>query len=185
MKYYAFKDSINTSELKQFRLDHNLTRSQMADFLNISKRTLEKYETVEKEVSGCLVSLFRIIKEYPELIDKYKMPKQTYSLRLYYMENDDINTVIDVDVINRKVKFKNFTNNLLARAFGNKEEVTYEDYEEFLQSRCFPKTRDKMKIQLEMLGIPFYDPLLIIEKTSGKLADDNFYIKIERGIDND
>ena len=34
--------------------------------------------------------------------------------------------------------------------------------------------------QLEGLGIPFYDPILIIEKTAGRMAEDDFWIKIER-----
>ena len=37
-----------------------------------------------------------------------------------------------------------------------------------------------MKLQLKELGIPFYDPLLIIEKTEGRMADDHFWIRIER-----
>ncbi len=89
------------------------------------------------------------------------------------MEKDNINTVIDVNMINRKVSFKNFTSNILSRAFGNKEEATYEDFEDFLKSRCFPPSRDKLKIELEKLNIPFYDPLLIIEKTKGRMADND------------
>ena len=89
-------------------------------------------------------------------------------------------TIIDIDEIERKVKIQNYTRNLLYRAFGVNTEPTFEDYEEFLESRCFPRTRDKMKIELKMLDIPFYDPLMIIEKTQGRMADDDFWIKIER-----
>ena len=46
--------------------------------------------------------------------------------------------------------------------------------------RCFPETRDKMKLELKKLGIPFYDPMLIIEKTQGRMAEDEFSIRIER-----
>ena len=56
----------------------------------------------------------------------------------------------------------------------------YEDYEEFLESRCFPRERDKIKIELKRLGIPFYDPMMIIEKTEGRMAEDDFWIKIVR-----
>ena len=66
------------------------------------------------------------------------------------------------------------------RAFGVNETPSFEDYEEFIESRCFPRTRDKMKIMLEGLGIPFYDPILIVEKTGGRMAEDDFWIKIER-----
>ncbi len=39
---------------------------------------------------------------------------------------------------------------------------------EFLESRCFPRTRDKMKLVLEDIGLPFfYDTFMIIEKDAG------------------
>ena len=66
------------------------------------------------------------------------------------------------------------------RAFGVREYPTYEDYEEFLESRCFPRTRDKMKRELKRLDLPFYDPLMIIEKTEGRMAEDDFWIKMEK-----
>ncbi len=66
------------------------------------------------------------------------------------------------------------------RAFGRNEHPSFTEYENFLRSRCFPEERDKLKIVLKDLGIPFYDPLMIIEKTDGRMAEDNFWIKIER-----
>ena len=51
---------------------------------------------------------------------------------------------------------------------------------EFLESRCFPESRDKMKLILKDLGLPFYDPIMIIEKTAGRMAEDDFWIRIER-----
>ena len=36
------------------------------------------------------------------------------------------------------------------------------------ESRCFPKTRDHAKDILKEMGLPFYDPLLIIEKQMGE-----------------
>lgn len=182
MKKYAFKEELTSDDIKNFRELNNLTRSDLADLLNVSKRTVEGWEISNKKIYGPITSLLRIFNEYPEYIEKYRIPKKEYPLRLYYMENSNINTIIDVDITRHKVKIKNFTNNLLDRAFGPKEEVTYEEYEEFLESRCFPRTRDKMKIQLEMIGIPFYDPMLIIEKTKGRMAEDNYYIEIERGL---
>ena len=66
------------------------------------------------------------------------------------------------------------------RAFGVNESPSFKEYEEFMESRCFPRERDKMKIMLEALDIPFYDPILIIEKTQGRMAEDEFWLKIER-----
>ena len=65
-------------------------------------------------------------------------------------------------------------------AFGVNQAPTFEEYEEFLESRCFPSTRDKMKLELMRLEIPFYDPLTIIEKTEGRMAEDDFWIEVVR-----
>ena len=62
----------------------------------------------------------------------------------------------------------------------NQQKPDIEDYREFLESRCFPRTRDKMKLVLKDLGIPFYDPYLIIQKTEGRMAEDDFWIRIEK-----
>ncbi len=37
-----------------------------------------------------------------------------------------------------------------------------------------------MKLILKDLDLPFYDPMLIIEKTEGRMAEDDFWIRIER-----
>ena len=37
-----------------------------------------------------------------------------------------------------------------------------------------------MKLMLEHFDLPFYDPMLIIEKTKGRMAEDDFWILIER-----
>lgn len=67
---------------------------------------------------------------------------------------------------------------MLARAFGVKLTPTFADYEKFLESRCFPRTRDKMKLLLEELDLNSYDPLAIIEKTKGRMAEDAMWIRI-------
>ncbi len=37
-----------------------------------------------------------------------------------------------------------------------------------------------MKLTLRELDLPFYEPLLIIEKTQGRMAEDDFWLRIER-----
>ena len=37
-----------------------------------------------------------------------------------------------------------------------------------------------MKLMLKELGLPFYDPLMIIGKTKGRMAEDDFSIEIKR-----
>ncbi len=37
-----------------------------------------------------------------------------------------------------------------------------------------------VKVRYRELDIPFYEPMLIVEKMAGRMAEDNFWIKIER-----
>ena len=178
---YAVSDGINGKELKIFRKIHNLSRDELAELLNISKRTIEKYENSDDLIHGPIVLLMKMLNDNPDYISSIVIPKMEYPLRLLYMKGNKINTIIDVSLIDRKIRVKNYTNNIIDRAFGNKENITFEDYEKFLESRCFPKTRDKMKIQLDLLNLSYYDPLMIIEKTKGEMADDDYHVEIIRG----
>lgn len=101
-------------------------------------------------------------------------------VRMWYMYKNKVCTLIDVDEVKQIVQIKNYADNIMFRAFGSNQKPDIEDYREFLESRCFPRTRDKMKLVLRDLGIPFYDPYLIIQKTEGKMAEDDFWIRIEK-----
>lgn len=108
------------------------------------------------------------------------LPQQKTTLHISYLFRDQLCSTIDVDEKNRKVQVTNYTDHFLKRAFGKVENPSYEQYEAFLESRCFPRSRDKMKLILRALDLPFYDPLMIIEKTEGRMAEDDFWIRIER-----
>lgn len=100
------------------------------------------------------------------------------------MHKDTVCTLIDVDerkeIISIKNYTKNYTKNKQFRAFGANENPSFLDYQEFLKSRCFAESRDKLKIILKDLNLPFYDPFLIVERTQGRMAEDDFWIKVEK-----
>ncbi len=176
---YAIRNSISGKEIAEFIGNNDMNRESFARMMNVSKKTVD-YWVKKDTIEGPIVFLLTILKRYPELIEYYHIEKAKFPLRLYYMNGDDISTIIDVDVINRKVRFRNYTDDLLLRAFGIKERVTYEEYESFLESRCFPRERDMIKLELSALGLPYYDPFLIVEKTQGRLEDDDCWIRIEK-----
>ena len=96
------------------------------------------------------------------------------------MYQEQLCTLIDVDERKKRVQIRNYTQDDQLRAFGVIEEPTWAQYEAFLESRCFPAERDKMKLILRDLDLPFYDPFLIIQKTEGRMAEDDFWIRIEK-----
>lgn len=179
-KQFAVADTIQREDIKKLRARLNLTQGEFAALANVSKPTVERWESGSKPISGAIVTLCRILGENPEIADRLEILPKKYPLRIKYMCNGNICTIIDVDERFRRIQIYNYARDYLERAFGKTAEPTFEDYEEFLRSRCFPESRDKMKWVLEDLGIPFYDPVLIIEKTQGRMADDDFYLEIER-----
>lgn len=97
---------------------------------------------------------------------------------LEYYDRDKLSTTINVDYKRQKVSIVNYTDDLIARAFGINENPSFQDFEDFLESRCFPRSRDHLKWVLRDLGLDCYDPLAIIQKTYGKMADDYMWLKI-------
>ena len=177
---YAIPEYVLANDIKRIREMLKMTQKEFALFVNTSKRTIERWESSNEKINGPIVPLLNFIRNNLDYIEKIKIPEKELPLRLYYMNKQNICTIIDVDVMKQKIKIKNYTNNLNYRAFGRNENPTFKDYEDFLKSRCFPETRDKLKLVIEDLNLPFYDPFLIIEKTEGRMADDDFWIKIER-----
>lgn len=177
---FAIRNEISGSEIKIIRKKLKLTQQNFAAFLNVSKKTVENWESKTEPINGSIVTLLHILNENPSFIEYYSIPDKKYPLRLWYMFKNEVCTIIDVDEKNQVIELHNYTKHNLFRAFGVNLEPTYEDYEEFLRSRCFPESRDKLKLVLNDLDLPFYDPMLIIEKTQGRMAEDDFWIRIER-----
>ena len=176
---YAIPEFLTSKDVKRIRVKLNMSQAEFSKLIGCSKPTIERWESNKEKITGPTVFLLSMIENNLDYIEKIKVPEKTLPHRMFYMNNQMICTMIDVDDINQKIMIKNFTNNILYKAFGKNENPTYKDYEEFLKSRCFPETRDKLKLVLEDLNLPFYDPYLIVEKTEGRMAEDDFWIKIE------
>lgn len=177
---FAVNSSVEAYEIRNLRRALGLTQGDFARLVNVSQKTVERWETGKGEITGPVTTLVKIFSEYPQIEENLKIPEKVYPVRLYYMFKRELCTVIDVDDRRRRVCVNNYTTDPVKRAFGTNEKPTFEEYEFFLESRCFPRTRDKMKLVLRELELPFYDPFLIIEKTEGRMAEDDFWIRIER-----
>ncbi len=180
MKEYVIPASVEGSAIKEIRNQLGMTQKEFAAFVGCSKPTVERWESGNKPVTGPIVSLIEILKRDVDLPGKLQIPENKLKLRLYYMYKEMVCTIIDVDEPQRKVIIHNYIDKPIFRAFGKNTEPSFEEYEAFIESRCFPRSRDKIKLELKKLDIPFYDPIMIIEKTQGRMADDDFWIRIER-----
>ena len=103
--------------------------------------------------------------------------QEGFVLQLDYMYQDQCCTSILVNFGNRQIRIENQTEDILHRAFGVKMKPAWEDFEHFLEERCVPKSRDQIENVLADMGLDFYDPLLIAERTQGRMAEDQQWLR--------
>ena len=145
-----------------------------------------KHEDVERmrELRADGVPMQEIADRYGtsrQIVSKYlnQAPEDGYTMRMTLMYQNRPCTAIDVNFLQNKIKIQNYTKDILHRAIGIKEDPTWEDFYVFLQDRCFPKTRGNVKTVLAGLGLQDYDPLQIVEKTNGRTAEDDLWLKFQ------
>ena len=97
-------------------------------------------------------------------------------MKFDYMFQDKI--CATVEVINNQVNVTNYVDSPHYRPFGRREKVTVEDFEEFLEDRCVPRTRYNIN-QILSEKTYGYMPLCIVKDTHGALAEDCFWLRFE------
>ena len=96
-------------------------------------------------------------------------------LLLYFQEEKGVPAnSIELRMLNR-----NLVSDFLKLPFGNNQNPSWEDYLHFLESRCIPRTRAGLREYLETIGVDHYDPLEIIRKTQGRMAEDDLWLTVE------
>ena len=130
------------------------TTAEIAQTFNVSRQTISKY--LNKPLNG------------------------NYVMRLDFMFRQKVCTEIYVNFADKKIKIVNRTNDIMKRAFGINENPDWNDFEQFLEERCFPKSRAFRKTILKKIGADGYDTLQILEKTDGRTAEDNQYVRFTR-----
>lgn len=98
-------------------------------------------------------------------------------LRLY--DGDTLCSTIYADFTGQAVAVENQPVPLVKTAFGNNPLPSWEDFQRFLEERCVPPQRAGLREYLEALGLEEYDPLAIIEKTGGRMAEDRQRLTME------
>lgn len=64
-------------------------------------------------------------------------------------------------------------------AFGKNLSPDWADLERFWEERCIPRQRAGLREYLEAIGVADYDPLAIIQKTQGRMAEDQQWLEVE------
>ena len=149
---------------KKFTLDEVVTMKVMQQDGTTEAQLAKQYKTSRQTIS----TNFRRLYDFSE--------HPTADSRIFYMHGKNLCTVIDVDHRNEKVYAKNFTEKPLLTAFGKKSEPTWQDYQLFLTERCFPQSRAHSRQILRDMGLDFFDPEAIIQKTRRRMAEDRHWM---------
>lgn len=150
------KKALNKNDIKTIiqMQQQGKTTKEIAEHFGVSRQTISKYLN-------------------KPLTDDYVM-------RIDFMYKQKICTEIYVDYAHEKIEIINRTNDIMKRAFGINEKPVWQDFEEFLSDRCLPKTRVMCRTILSRIGIDSYDTFQIIEKTKGRTAEDNQYLRFTK-----
>lgn len=135
------------------------------------------HREVELTFDGATVTLSRRLSG-PEFAERQlARGHQVHVLRLY--DGDELCSTIYADFTQQTVAVENQPVPHVKTAFGNNLLPNWEDFQGFLAERCIPRQRAGLREYLEALGLDEYDPLAIIEKTSGRMAEDQQWLTIE------
>jgi hypothetical protein len=115
-------------------------------------------------------------------MDKFLEKKKSLGhklLKLEFYDSESLCTKIIADFTDETLSAENTTEHIVKTAFGKNEVPTWEDFQNFLEERCVPRRRSGIREYLEAIGVEEYNPMEIIKKTSGRMAEDNQWLKWE------
>lgn len=146
---------LQIDEMKKMQANGN-SQVQIAKQFHTTRQTVSKYLATDEDA---------FIGSFVQRID--------------YMCGTKVCTTIYVDYSNKRIKIINKTNDILHRAFGIQENPTWEDFEHFLEDRCFSRNRGDKKSILAALQVDSYDPMQIVRVTKGKTYDDRQWMRFK------
>lgn len=119
----------------------------------------------------------------PQLsMDEFLEKKESLGHKLMKFEFYDgeiLCTQIIADFTDETLSVENTTEHIVKTAFGKNEVPIWDDFLNFLEERCVPRSRSGIREYLEAIGVEEYSPLEIIKKTNGRMAEDNQWLKWE------
>jgi len=106
--------------------------------------------------------------------------KRNHDARIFkFFSNNELCSIIYSDFTNQQVIVENYSDDPVKTAFGNNLLPTWDDFQYFLRERCIPQQRAGLREYLEAIGVSEYDPVEIIKKTAGRMAEDEQWLEIK------
>ena len=134
----------------------------------------EDNREIELSFDGTEITVRRkqTMQEYKDTHNRNKL------LQLQFYHGNSLCTTILADETAEKVIIENHTSDPLYTAFGVNDNPVWQDYQNFLEERCIPKSRAGLQEYLNAIGVDEYNPLEIIRKTKGRMAEDQSWLEV-------
>ena len=100
-------------------------------------------------------------------------------IKIRVFNHNDLCAVICADYSDQTVKYEAYEKNYLNTPFGNNLYPDFDDYEDYLKERCIPESRMGLSEYLDALNVDSFNPLEIIKKTKGVMAEDHVRLEVE------
>ena len=97
MKKYITPAKITSDEIRLLREITGMTQKEFAEFVGVSKRTVERWEYSDDEITGPITLIADMLIKNHDLPQKILVPEKKYKLRLWYMYHSFVCSIIDVD----------------------------------------------------------------------------------------
>lgn len=114
-------------------------------------------------------------------MEEYAGKKQAMGhqvLELRYYDDTRLCTLIYADFSDMTLQAENYTDLLIKTAFGKKVLPIWQDFQTFLEERCIPRGRVGIREYLMDIGLSEYDPLEIVKRTEGRMAEDDQWLEV-------
>lgn len=143
------------------------------EMLGITK----EHRELELAFDGTTITLSRRLSGPDFAEQQLAQGHEIHIFRLY--DGDALCSAIYADFTAQTLVVENQAVPTVKTAFGNNLLPSWENFQRFLEERCIPRQRAGLREYLEALGLDEYDPLAIIEKTGGRMAEDQQWLAIE------
>ena len=137
----------------------------------------EEHRDLELTYNGTTITLSRRLSGSDFAEQQQALGHEIRVLRFY--DGDTLCSTIYSDFTGQTVVVENQAVSPVKTAFGNNPFPDWKDFQHFLEGRCIPRQRAGLREYLEALGLDEYDPLTILEKTGGRMAEDQQWLTIE------
>lgn len=76
MTGYAVKHSIRAEDIRILRKKLKLTQKDFAKLVNVSQKTIERWESENRDITGPVTTLVHILNEYPQIEENLRVPEK-------------------------------------------------------------------------------------------------------------